>query len=53
MTDPITAAERAIQKILIDMEEEFGVIIKDVRIDTHRFSTLQTEIFLEEGQDPR
>lgn len=45
--DPrITAAEEAIQKILLDLEEETGASVEFVDVDTHNFCQLRTSIFL-------
>lgn len=45
--DPrVTAAEEAIQKILLDLEEEIGASVEHVDVDTHNFCQLRTSIFL-------
>ncbi|TDX61967.1 hypothetical protein EDE12_11269 [Methylosinus sp. sav-2] len=45
--DPrVAAAEEAIQKILLDLEEEVGVSVELVDVDTHNFCQLRTSIFL-------
>ncbi|WP_018266484.1 hypothetical protein [Methylosinus sp. LW4] len=45
--DPrVTAAEEAIQKILLDLEEEVGASVDLVDVDTHNFCQLRTSIFL-------
>jgi hypothetical protein len=45
--DPrVTAAEEAIQKILLDLEEEVGASVEHVDVDTHNFCQLRTNIFL-------
>jgi hypothetical protein len=45
--DPrVTAAEEAIQKILLDLEEEVGASVEFVDVDTHNFCALRTSIFL-------
>ncbi|WP_159728326.1 hypothetical protein [Methylosinus sp. Ce-a6] len=45
--DPrVTAAEEAIQKILLDLEDEIGASVELVDVDTHNFCQLRTSIFL-------
>jgi hypothetical protein len=40
-------AEKAIQKILIDLWNDTGQDISHVEVDTRNFSNFRTEIFLE------
>lgn len=42
----VTQAEEAIQKILLDLEEELGASVEFVDVDTHNFCLLRTSIFL-------
>jgi len=45
--DPrITVAEEAIQKILLELEEEVGASVEFVDVDTHNFCALRTSVFL-------
>ncbi len=45
--DPrVTRAEEAIQKILLDLEEELGASVEFVDVDTHNLCQLRTSIFL-------
>jgi len=44
------AAERSIQKILIDLEEETNEEIDAVQVDTRNFASLRTEIFFAKDQ---
>lgn len=40
-------AERAIQKILIDLWNDTGLDIDSVQVDTRNFADYRTEIFLQ------
>jgi hypothetical protein len=45
--DPrVKEAEREIQKILLELEEEVGASVDQVDVDTHNFCALRTSIFL-------
>lgn len=46
----VEKAEKAIQKILIDLENDNNVEIESVDVDTRNFSNLRTEIFVTEHQ---
>jgi hypothetical protein len=39
-------AEQRIQRILLNLEEETGREVDNVRVDTRRFANLKPEIFL-------
>ena len=43
--DAVKAAEKAIQRILLDLEEEVGEL-DEVRVDTRPFANLVVEIFV-------
>jgi hypothetical protein len=46
-SDPrVKEAEREIQKILLELEEEIGASVEHVDVDTHNFCQLRTSIFL-------
>jgi len=47
--DARAKAEIAIQKILLALEDETGVDIEDVNVDTRNFASLNVEIFMEGG----
>lgn len=42
----VKGAERRIQRILIELEEDLQRAVEDVQIDTRNFAGLRTEIFL-------
>ncbi len=44
----LTKAEKAIQRILLDLEEHTGRKIEHMQLDTRRFANLRVEIFFEE-----
>ena len=46
--DPVDRAEKRIQRILAELEEETGRGIDDVQVDCRNFANLRTEIFLKE-----
>lgn len=46
--DARARAEIAIQKILLDLENETGREIDEVNVDTRNFASLNVEIFFEE-----
>lgn len=43
-------AEKAVQKILFDLEQETRMSVENVEVDTRNFAQLRTEIFLTEKQ---
>lgn len=43
-------AEKAIQKILLDLEQETRLSVDGVEVDTRNFAQLRTEIFLTKRQ---
>lgn len=47
----VERAEAAIQRILLDLEEETGASIDGVEVDTRNFSGLHTDIWL--AMEPR
>jgi hypothetical protein len=42
-------AERAVQKILLELEQEIGMSVDMVDVDTHNFMELRTSIFMKKG----
>jgi hypothetical protein len=45
--DPrVSAAEDAIQKILLDLEDDVGASVEHVDVDTHNFCALRTSVFM-------
>lgn len=40
--------EEEIRKLLLDFENDYGVVIESVDVDTRNFAGLLTQIFLEE-----
>ncbi len=44
--EAVKVAEKAIQRILIDLENDFAVEIDQVQVDTRQFANLKPEIFL-------
>jgi hypothetical protein len=46
-SDPrVKEAEREIQKILLELEEEVGASVELVDVDTHNFCALRTSVFM-------
>lgn len=46
----LTSAEKRIQRILLDLEEEAGKRIDQVNVDTRNYANCSVEIFLTERQ---
>lgn len=46
----VAKAEKAIQKLLADLEQEISMSIDAVEVDTRNFAQLRTEIFVTKKQ---
>lgn len=46
----VAKAEKAIQKLLADLEQEISMSIDAVEVDTRNFAQLRTEIFVTRKQ---